>query len=146
MSKSQKYVIDATTLLSLAGASNIVWDTIIGLLESGRLLIPFDVWDRVKDVSPETFARISPFKEARLPSTDKVWMTATKFSQEYTTSLFAKSYDTSDYWVVAEAKVKKLVVVVANPASRQVLKLCKQASAAHVTLEKLVETEGPEED
>ncbi len=144
------YLFDTSSLnrIRTQPDSNVAWNVIIGLIEEGRGLTVPEVMDELEKINPAAFDRLNAHRaEMVLRRTNARFVSSAEIRSQYPKMSKAnKHYDSADAWVVGVAKVEGFVVVtneIPKGHGQKMPKVCDNEKVPWVSLEGLIEIEGP---
>ena len=143
------YVIDSNCLdhIKRRPDANLAWDTIIRLIEEGRLKIVEQAMNEIQNVDPEAYERLRPYRRALMERiTPDLLAEAGRISDRY--RRMSRPYhqnDTADPWLVAAGTTKGYTVVTDERKRRQRIPVvCEREGVPCINLDELLEAEMPE--
>jgi hypothetical protein len=144
------YVIDTNCLdhIKRRPDANLVWDTVIRLIEERRLKTVEQVMGELEKVDPASFARVKPYRKDFVERiTPELFDEAGRISETYPRmSRPWHQNDSADPWLLAAAKLRGYVVVTDEANRRQRIPVvCQREGVQCIDLTAFVEAEMPEE-
>ena len=143
---SPTYVIDASCLTHIDQQpnANLVWDTVIGLIEGGRLKTVQQVMAELQNVDPAAYARVKAYRPGLVIGMSvELFREAGRISETHTTmSRPWHRNDSADPWLVAAAKLEGHVVVTDElPRRRRMPIVCDREGVVCMNLTNFIEAE-----
>lgn len=144
-----KYVIDTNCLTHIDGQpnANLVWDTIIRLIEEGRLKTVEQVTEELQNVDPLSYARVNPYRRHFVERiTPELFEEAGRISGTYPRmSRPWHRNDSADPWLVALAKLGSYTMVTDERNRRgRIPVVCGREEIECLNLSGLIDAEMPE--
>ncbi len=142
------YVIDTSCLthIDTQPNANLVWDTVIRLIEEGRLKTVQQAMAELRNVDPTAHARVMDYRSDFVVGMSvELFHEAGRISETYTRmSRPWHRNDSADPWLVAAAKREGYVVVTDEKPSRgRIPVVCKGEGVLCMDLADFIEGEMP---
>lgn len=140
------YVIDTSCLTHIDRQpnANAIWDTVIRLIEAGRLKTVQEVMGELKNVDATSHARLKDYRgQFVLGMSIELFVEAGRISHTYTR--MSRPYhrnDSADPWLVAVAKLEGYVVVTDElPSKQRIPVVCGREGVECMNLVQFIESE-----